>query len=253
MIQLVKTRLKHLHAISRWGWFVGFEAGWTIVFVNVDFIITKWGTAKQKAGWESLLHTQLGWKTWLLGVLGIALLFLIEGSYRHSRTLTEENNRIIAVIQGELNEEKANRLRPEVAVICDWKIDKEEPIPRDARALILKNLTNVAALDARVRDIVQSVGIAKFKTVSLLAGREPAKPYCQIDASKNATYAMWDLYSLIKYSCDATKKKMSEIEIAIIVDYRDSRGTWYESLNLLRYDWFLGTGEISETSFRRKP
>ena len=63
---------------------------------------------------------------------------------------------------------------------------------------------------------------------------------------------MWDLFTLVKHSCEATKNKMSAIEIPVVVDYRDAHGTWYQSVNVLRYDWFLGTGNhqhrVSEKS-----
>jgi hypothetical protein len=156
-----------------------------------------------------------------------------------------------AQFQVALADEIADRKRPEVVVICDWKRGDNAPIERDARALILKTLTDVAALDVKVQDIEQENGTARFNLVSLLAGKSELRPYCSIER-ENTSYALWDLFSLVKHSCESSGEKMSEREIPIIVDYRDTHGTWHQSLNILRYDWFLGKGEVYNTGFRRK-
>ena len=150
-----------------------------------------------------------------------------------------------------LRDEIAKRARPEVIPICDWKRNDHKPIERNVQALTLRTLTDTPALDVKVHDIVQAKGTAGFRVISLIAGQSEAIPYCEVGRD-NSSYAMWDLFTLVKHSCEATGKKMSGIEIPVVVDYRDAHGTWYESVNVLRYDWFLGTGEISNTGFRRK-
>jgi hypothetical protein len=249
----LKSRAQHFHKIARWGWFVLFEAGWTLVFVNVDFVIMKWGSPETKASWERLLHPHFGWKIWVIGTLGLALIFLLEGSYRLTRSLVEEKEQAVAEIQGELNKEIANRARPEVGVRCDWKLDRSTniSIPYHPKALILRTLTPIAAFDVEVQEIKQAKGTAKFKVVSRLDGNTEVAPICTIERG-NAVFAMWDLHSLVEQSAQGQGLKMSEIAIPIIVDYKDSHGTSWQGVYELRYDPFLDVAQAHLQGFRRK-
>lgn len=193
------------------------------------------------------------WPWWSWALLGlVVLLFTILNA--SSNVILKYENQADALVQNaeiRLKDEIAKRVRPEVIPICNWKRNEHKPIERNVQSLILKTLTDTSALDVKVQDIVQATGTASFRVIGLIPGKADAIPYCEI-GTRNTSYAMWDLFTLVKYSCIETEKKMSEIEIPIVVDYRDAHGTWYQSLNVLRYDWFLGTGEISNTGFRKK-
>ncbi len=70
---------------------------------------------------------------------------------------------------------------------------------------------------------------------------------CRIER-KNTSYAMWDLRVLMKESF----KGCQEINIPILVDYEDMRGTRWESINELRYNTFLAIGQVHHINTRRK-
>lgn len=225
------------------------EVLWAIIS-NADLAISKWGSERVKAAWEGWLHPHWSWKTWMIGALLIAIVLLVEGSYQWHSKQEDETERELAGKQKELDEEIAKRSRPEVVPICDWKRSERSPIESNVRALILKTLTDVAALNVKVRDIELKNGTADFRAIPLLTGKCEERPYCVI-GRKNTHYAMWDLYTLVQHSCEAAGFKMSEIEIPVVVDYLDTHGTKHQSVSVLRYDPFLGTGRIEDTKFRR--
>ena len=172
-----------------------------------------------------------------------------EKEFADQKTVLEARN---ADLQKGLSEEIDKRKRPEVAVICDWKMPEKRPIERDARSFLLQTINDVAALDVKILDIRLEEGIAQFEVVPLITGRSQSKAYCTIDQNQNATYAAFDFFSLVRQSVEKSGKKMSELELPIVVEYRDAYGTWHESINKLKYNWFLGQGRIVETQFRIK-
>jgi hypothetical protein len=169
----------------------------------------------------------------------ISFVLFVIGGYKAWDTKREE-----------LEAEIIKRSRPEVVAICDWKRNQNEALESNAKSLILKTLTDIPALDVKVQDIEQELGTASFRMVGLLDGKSTTKPYCSIE--KKTQYAHWDLFSLFRDSCKAMNVRMGEAQIPITIDYRDKHGGQHQSLNVLRYDSALGTGEIHHVRFVRK-
>jgi hypothetical protein len=195
------------------------------------------------------------WPLWVWVVIGLSLLTLtiLKASSEVIGKYEGEAETQIAKIQARLDEEIAKRGRPEVSVTCDWKLDHSPRtiISSHPKALILKTLTEIAAFDVQVHEIKQSKGTAKFKVISRLDGNSEISPICTIERD-DTVFAMWDLHSLVEQSIQAQGLKMSEIEIPIVVDYKDSHGTAWQGVYELRYDPFLDIAQAHLQGFRRK-
>jgi hypothetical protein len=96
----LRKRFLHFWRITRLGWFVIYEVGWVFLYLNIDFMIEKFGTPSQKSYWEHLTHPQWGWKIWAIGALVILIFFLIEGSYRSYCEIEEK----LGKAEGEMKE-----------------------------------------------------------------------------------------------------------------------------------------------------
>lgn len=90
----LRNRLRHLRRITRWGWFVIYQLGWAI-FINIGALIGEWGSQKTKSLWERWTHPAWGWQVWLIGAFIIAILCIIEGSYRASREVEKERDEAV--------------------------------------------------------------------------------------------------------------------------------------------------------------
>jgi hypothetical protein len=218
-----------------------------ILFFQIRYGVIK--TAEQKGNEFALLWPYLG----LIG--GFVLVHLVRAPWKLDKEHLqkhEDHSRHLAAAHAQVQEEIGKRGRPEVVPICEWKRDEHGQIESNVRAFRLKTLTDVAALNVKINDIELENGTADFRSIPLLPGKSDDRPYCKIVRNKKSTTeAMWDLYTLVKYSCVMTGSKMSEIEIPIVVDYLDSHGTKHQSTSVLRYDWFLGVGRVEDTTFRR--
>jgi len=87
---MIREWISHLWRITRWGWFMIYEVSWVTTFTNLDLIIGKYGSERAKSTWERLTHLHWGWKSWLIGALIIALLFIIDGAYRDHKKEAED-------------------------------------------------------------------------------------------------------------------------------------------------------------------
>jgi uncharacterized membrane protein len=197
------------------------------------------------------------WRTWIFVLLLILIGVILEGGHAAITKRDERINLSIketantkAQLLAQLDEEISKRGRPEVIAICDWKRNERDAIQSNMKSILLKTLTEMAALDVQVHSIEQELGTVSFKDISLLSGNSEIKPYCSGEFKTSLVF--WDLFSLVKESYESSGKKMSDLEIPITIDYRDTHGLWHQSLNVLRYDWFLGTGQIHNIGFRRK-
>jgi hypothetical protein len=79
---MLRERFAYLWEITRWGWFVIYELGWALFYLNIDFLIGKYGSEPTNTIWDRITHPHWSWKNWLIGALAIILLLLLEGAYR---------------------------------------------------------------------------------------------------------------------------------------------------------------------------
>lgn len=193
------------------------------------------------------------WWVWVIAGLSLLILTILKASSEVIRKYEDAAEEQISKIRKDLDNEIAKRERPEVAVICDWKLDRSlgAIIPDHPKALILKTLTEITAFDVQIQEIKQTKGTAKFKVISRLDGNTEVSPICTIERGGSVTIAMWDLHTLVR-SSRQTGEKMPEIEIPIIVDYKDSHGTPWQGVYELRYDPFLDIAQAHFQCFRRK-
>jgi hypothetical protein len=83
-------RYNHFREIARWWWAL-ILALWS-AFWLIDTMIAKWGDPPLKKLWDqNTLHIPRGWQYWVIGLLGISILLVIEGSFRHSRQFQGSN------------------------------------------------------------------------------------------------------------------------------------------------------------------
>jgi hypothetical protein len=84
----MRERLRHIRDVAKWWWAL-VAALWSTFWI-ADSVIEKWGSATVKTWWDA--HTQhfpTDWQTWLIGLLVIALLLILEGSYQHSECMAK--------------------------------------------------------------------------------------------------------------------------------------------------------------------
>jgi hypothetical protein len=86
----MRKRLKHIRSIAKWWWAL-VAALWSTFWI-ADGAIGKWGSQTVKAWWDAHTeHLPTNWQAWLIGLLGIALLLILEGSYRRSVAVESEH------------------------------------------------------------------------------------------------------------------------------------------------------------------
>ncbi len=240
-------RLAHFRRITRWGWFVIYELGWVAVFTNIDLIIGKYGSEQAKVSWERFTHPHWGWRIWLIGALVIALVLMVEGSYR---ALREEEDK--------LKQEIAKRGRPEVIVTCDWPSNaggsKIDALAK--RNLVVKALTDIAALNVEIGDVILGKGTAHFKSIPLLERDSPQQVLSTIERANGSpvlTALAWNLETLIYDSYNDTVTDISKAwspPTTIIASYMGADGRFWESVNELSYELFLQKGEMKHLEIR---
>lgn len=89
MFAIVWRWILHSKRLSnRWWAVIG--AAWG-VFSGIATVMSTWGSTAAKMKWAELtLHFPFGWQTWLIGTLIVIVLFVYDGSYRHSQKLERD-------------------------------------------------------------------------------------------------------------------------------------------------------------------
>ena len=106
----IVDRFKHLWTISKWG-LAPMEGVWTLV-CSADTLVTHLASDLFQKKWNGWWHPHLGWDNWLIGVLIIFAMATVEGSFRHSRKLSNQLN------DAECKLQKIENSRPNI-VLCD--------------------------------------------------------------------------------------------------------------------------------------
>jgi hypothetical protein len=244
---------RYLHFRGIFGpWWAAVNALWALVS-SADLLVSKYGSTNVKQAWEmAWIAPKWGWRTWIVGFLLITFVFTFEYSFKRIKKHEQSMNERLVSKQAQLDEEIANRKRPEVMVYCDWSRYHEGIIEENQRPLILKNVSDTTAKDVQIHDIILSKGTARYKVVSLLDGKTEVPAICRIERDKDTVYAMWDLKVLFLHSFEKMGLSLAEQRVPILVDYCDTHGTGWQSVNELRYDPFLGIGSVHNLGIRRK-
>jgi hypothetical protein len=124
------------------------------------------------------------------------------------------------------------------------------------RTLVLKALTDIPGFDARIQDIVLNGYKACFEAVSLVEKGRSYSVQCWTESADGKPAPAWDLESLIQQTGqDVSLERLGVTTvlppIPVIVRYKDSHQTTWESVNELRYDAFMGNGDIRHVCFKR--
>jgi hypothetical protein len=143
----------------------------------------------------------------------------------------------------------ANRAAPEVVVTCDWPALASHPTTLRrllGRRLILKTLSDVAALDVEVQAIPLGEWTAHFKMLPLLEQSAPKEVECYIERTEGplATTSVWDFEALVRAAVVASGLELQPFHVPVIVHYKDSHNGRWEGINELSYDAFLEKGEV---------
>lgn len=215
-------------------------------FSLVDSLISHWGSDSVKAGWKAAtLHFPFGWQTWAIGLLLIGLVFVYDGSYRHTRGL---NSRIKELSWPEN--------RPQLLFDSWGEIPHDHPEVRSftrtgssgayleyfQRGFYLSNhggtAHEITCFPIKLADSVYAVG----NVVPRIDKDGQGFMIVYMDIEHNAKFMeeteRWDLLTVmaaLEKKINAARVGETSIRAEIGVCYRDGRGVWYASFCWLTY------------------
>ena len=120
------------------------------------------------------------------------------------------------------------------------------------RRLVLKNLSDKAALNVQILDIDLPKGTAQFNNVPLIEKSKPHPIECSVKRGDGFQLLnAWDLESLIAMHAESASLTDPVINVPILVRYQDASDSTWESVSEIVYDVFLGKGQIKFKEIRR--
>ena len=251
--ETISSMPKWILPIARWfthcrdlsiRWWAVTAIGWS-VFCGADTAIAHFGSDAARDIWKTLtFHSPLGWQTWLIGFLFIGLVFVYDGSYRHTKRIVREKAALMwsddrpVLLFDSWGEVPPDHPEARFHEVSEYQKEREYW----ERGFFLTNQGGTAheiyLMPVPLTENVYLLG----QTAARIDRGTKGFVFAYMDVEHNAKFGedfeRWDLpkvMAVLEKKINAARVEEHPLTAEIGVVYRDVRGVWFASTAKMTY------------------
>jgi hypothetical protein len=233
------------------------------VFCGADTAIAHFGSDAVRADWKALtFHVPLDWQTWLIGFLFIGLVFVYDGSYRHTKRIELEKADLIwsadrpILLFDSWGEVPHDHPEARFHEVSEYRKEREY----FERGFFLTNQGGTAhEIYLMPVPLTENVYVLGRTTARIDKGSK-GFVFAYMDTEHNAKFGedfeRWDLpkvMAVLEKKINTARVEEHPLAAEIGVVYRDIRGVWFASTAKMIYRNDLNRIVFSSTEQYPKP